>query len=489
MPIDVKQACDMLRQEFTKLIGEPIIEKGLGSLQGDNRSFYVDPLEEVFREILNIAADNAILSDDPALELTHEQLNKVMLYADKSPVSKSFYQYFFDNPSEHRTPKSISKLRMCIGHFQKVAMLDYGSFKRAFVVLHNSRNVAEKASKAVTEIRASDIEPVPITLQPIPEEDLFLLGYLSGPNAQPLHTTAVGLLNESLVLARSSKDPRVTWRSEEKKEDEAKALRADLVENYSGINPRLSASELKPAVFEQILETFERRLKDLQTRQSDAKKNGLINTNRYLTAKRIDVYFATSMRWPMDFRGMHTFVDGVMHNAGLGGLQVNCFDPTVSYAEDPRTKGLIECLMLKRARAAVYVASDRDSFGKDSELATMLVQGKPAIVFVPEGVHNDERARMFRQTHPLSMQVALHSGVAHGVVVVRTQYDCARVLNGLFTNTLELEIVDGEEKNPDDKNYYLIENISGCPIRIVSKHLLLTNCFWNLYFEEENLGP
>jgi hypothetical protein len=137
----------------------------------------------------------------------------------------------------------------------------------------------------------------------------------------------------------------------------------------------------------------------------------------------------------------------------------------------------------------VYVASDRDSFGKDSELATMLVQGKPAIVFVPEGAHNDERARLFRETHPLSMQVALHNGVAHGVMVVRTQYDCARLLNGLFTNTLELEIIDGEEKSPDDKNYYLVENISGCPIRIVSKHLLLTNCFWNLYFEEENLGP
>ena len=191
----------MLRQEFTKLIGEPIIEKGLGSLQGDNRSFYVDPLEEVFREILNIAADNAILSDDPALELTHEQLNKVMLYADKSPVSRSFYEYFFDTPSEHRTPKTITKLRMCIEHFQKVAMLEYGSFKRAFVVLQKSRNVAEEVSKAVTEIRASDILPAPITLQPIPEEDLFLLGYLSGPNAEPLHAAAVSLLNNSLALA------------------------------------------------------------------------------------------------------------------------------------------------------------------------------------------------------------------------------------------------------------------------------------------------
>jgi len=98
----------MLRQEFTKLIGEPIIEKGLGSLQGDNRSFYVDPLEEVFREILNIAADNAILSDDPALELTHEQLNKVMLYADKSPVSKSFYQYFLTTPLSIGLPNLLA---------------------------------------------------------------------------------------------------------------------------------------------------------------------------------------------------------------------------------------------------------------------------------------------------------------------------------------------------------------------------------------------
>lgn len=39
--------------------------------------------------------------------------------------------------------------------------------------------------------------------------------------------------------------------------------------------------------------------------------------------------------------------------------------------------------MLKRARCTIYMAQETDTFGKDSELATTLAQGKPVIVFCP----------------------------------------------------------------------------------------------------------
>lgn len=47
-------------------------------------------------------------------------------------------------------------------------------------------------------------------------------------------------------------------------------------------------------------------------------------------------------------------------------------------------KGLLEGLMLKRARCTIYMVQETDTMGKDSELATTLAQGKPVIAYVPK---------------------------------------------------------------------------------------------------------
>jgi len=59
-------------------------------------------------------------------------------------------------------------------------------------------------------------------------------------------------------------------------------------------------------------------------------------------------------------------------------------------------------------------------------LATFLAQGKPAIVYVPKKEKGDEdyeifeeRTKLFKDLHPLGLQVDLKTGVAHGVIVVR----------------------------------------------------------------------
>ena len=290
------------------------------------------------------------------------------------------------------------------------------------------------------------------------------------------------------------------------------------------------------------------------------------NQDVYLTWDHMDVYFATSMRKRWEFEDLFDFVSGLMTQPALAGLNLRHFDPTQAFTRDRVDKGLVESLMLKRAKCTVYSVQDTDTLGKDSELAATLAQGKPVIAYVPaldvtaravqlagedpatvqdrlrfvlyaddqfaQSVSPEDfdfvrgfqarravRARSAsggrcptpaplppsepttaptsngcagssphrrresttaargrsRSSHPLGIQVNLATGVANGVLVVRTIPDCAELLRRLVTNSLEFDLRETTAM------WYLEERISGCAYRVVSKDRKLTNCFWNFY--------
>lgn len=87
----------------------------------------------------------------------------------------------------------------------------------------------------------------------------------------------------------------------------------------------------------------------------------------------------------------------------------------------------------------------------------------------------DRRAKTLKVSHPLGIQVNLATGVANGVLVVRTIPHCAELLRRVATNALEFELRETATM------WYLEERISGCAYRVVSKDRKLTNCFWNFY--------
>src|SRR5207244_10786541 len=88
----------------------------------------------------------------------------------------------------------------------------------------------------------------------------------------------------------------------------------------------------------------------------------------------------------------------------------------------------------------------------------------------------ETRAHLFREIHPLALQVIVESGVLNGIIVVRSASTCAEVIYRLLTNTIETEV------RSDDQNYRLVEKITGSTLRVVSKHQLLTYAFWTQYF-------
>jgi hypothetical protein len=90
----------------------------------------------------------------------------------------------------------------------------------------------------------------------------------------------------------------------------------------------------------------------------------------------------------------------------LADLNLRYFDPTQSYTANRVNKGLVESLMLKRARCTVYSVQDTDTLGKDSELAATLAQGKPVIAYVPE-IDPARRVAQLLAEDPVAIQERL----------------------------------------------------------------------------------
>jgi hypothetical protein len=92
-------------------------------------------------------------------------------------------------------------------------------------------------------------------------------------------------------------------------------------------------------------------------------------------------------------------------------------------------------------------------------------------------------ADTLKEKHPLGIQVNLNSGVANGVLVVRTIKDCAELVRRVVLRKMEFEV---KHKKREGNRYTLLrEKISGCVFRVVSGDEMLTNVFWNFYLNSD----
>jgi hypothetical protein len=95
----------------------------------------------------------------------------------------------------------------------------------------------------------------------------------------------------------------------------------------------------------------------------------------------------------------------------------------------------------------------------------------------------DKRAKTLRESHPLAIQVNLETGVANGVLVVRSIPDCAALLRRILLYSMEFDLEEESRVGYSDKDsmWNLRERISGCIFRVVTNDRKLSNCFWNFY--------
>lgn len=103
------------------------------------------------------------------------------------------------------------------------------------------------------------------------------------------------------------------------------------------------------------------------------------------------------------------------------------------------------------------------------------VRNQVVSILVATSLRFERRARIFREVHPLALQVILSSGVLNGILVARSVDSCATVVHALIANDLDLELVF--PKAEGDLNYRLVEKTTGSTIRVISRHQLLRSAF------------
>ncbi len=339
----------------------------------------------------------------PDRQITFEQLNELLLLIEELRVSSAFYRFFILGHTPDRGtnevesgPERSEKAGMDTGfkgvfaslkdikkgttRFRGFAMLAFGNFRFAFRQLSKENQIqrlcdqlrpwAEPTTELETNLqsRPDPIAPIAERETKIPPDETWHLGYL----------TVAGLLSD-LALAeviRASRDGLSLGSLTARLENEGKATL---------IQPVTDHWPADKAVVEKLANSIDDLLEDgwkLQAAVQENTDKGIQNTQRYLTWDFMDVYIATSMRYPWEFKETHDFVDRVFNHGDLNPLKLRWFDPTQSYEAGVIDKGLVEALMLKRARCTLYMVQESDTLGKDSELAATLAQGKPVVAYI-----------------------------------------------------------------------------------------------------------
>jgi len=287
------------------------------------------------------------------VKLTFEEFNELLLLFNQDRVGRPFFSFFFLDKDPRNGDGmgsfSLADLKDGIRKFRAFAMLCFGNFRFAYRKLSE-----EEDADAFMKI----LDPWNRDSQ---EEERKLKN-----RKKPLASISA---NGDEILAGD------TWLCGYISADQLKF-------DEKTLDAKVEQAE-KTGKLEDQYEKASEELSRLLERQRDAREKGKRNTVKYLTRDCIDVYVATSMRHAWEYEETAKFINQVFHQELTDLPDVRWFDPTQSFSEVTIDKGLVEALMLKRAKCTIYMAQESDTLGKDSELAATLAQGKPVIAYIP----------------------------------------------------------------------------------------------------------
>ena len=127
---------------------------------------------------------------------------------------------------------------------------------------------------------------------------------------------------------------------------------------------------------------------------------------------------------------------------------------------------------VKCAKALLYCAGKKDSYGKDAEAAMALSLGKPVIFLCEE----DQKTRFFKDIHPLSRLVEFETGVPVGAMATSSVDDVIVLLRRLFENRMEYSL-----EQPRRGYFRVVEKLTGSTVRFQTNDQLLRETFWHCY--------
>lgn len=450
-------------------------------------------LEDLTGQRVPLPSSTATRAVKKALELLtgdgralgYSQLNELFLLLGYDRITPEFFRYIAGGPDAYLD--SMDQFREGVDRFRKLALLRFGNVKYAFKNLSRSPEELElwlgvfaPASEEFFTERHDPVQPI----EPISGEDTFYLGYIV----------------ERELARRLLENPA----DEEAKEAEAKRqaivhagirnheayLTSDHLDVYVATSMRerheyLLVADLTKKIFSSGgLAVLKLRWFDpTQAYCHDRIDKGLSEALMLKRAK-CTLYLAQEA----DTLGK----DSELASTLAQGKPVIAFvpEPGPGYVNDliERFKGLYpgkseRDLILEQLQIFEPGAAWKDPIVRRWLEAEEDFDLQPAKERLSKSIvsHYEQRARTLREVHPLGIQVNLTTGVANGVLVVRSIEDCAELIRRVLMGTLEFDL---QTRIIQDREYiFLREQISESVFRVMTGDAMLTNAFWNFYLE------
>lgn len=438
------------------------------------------------RAPLDGAPSDLEILEAPGADLGYSQLNELLLLFGFDRITHSFFRYLLDGETEYQSGQafdSSGSLTAGVDRFRELAVLLYGNVKFAFKSLSRDTDLLADMLDSIVPIAESEFmsrhRPV-LPLDDIPPTDAYLTGYLierelrdrladnpDDEKARSLEARRVNVVtrakaNQNAYLASDHLDVYVATSMREKHE-------------FSAINRLTSEIFGDPAVRDLKLRWFDPTQAYCQDRIDKGLSEALMlrraSCTIYLAQESDtlgkDSELASTLAQGKPVVAYIPDVTNDYFTAHMEGLRES--HPTQSNAE----------LLLAQLRIydpgsawtdpVVREWSTDPSSANEPELRQRVVESTRA--------HFEKRATTLRDSHPLGIQVNLQTGVANGVLVVRSTESCAQLIRNIVLQSLEFELQEADE------GLVLREKISECIFRVMTKDSMLTNTFWNFYLD------
>jgi hypothetical protein len=438
--------------------------------------------------------DKTLQNFDPFKDghtIGYSQFNEILLMFGYNRVSNSFFQFLVDGNLKYQNGSqitSLTQLKNGVFNFLKVALLYLGNIEFAFTELSWNIPSLDEYLISTTEINESDYRlrhKQLLELERIPPEKTYFLGYKiieeinEAKNSQGNQAQEMEKERENII-----KKGEKNFRS---------YLISDHMDIYVATSMRLK-HEYK-MVNKWIDKIFsDQQLSDLNLRWFDPTQafckdridKGLSEALMLKRAK-CTLYLAQET----DTLGK----DSELASTLAQGKPVIAYVPAadeqylheliadISNFDKKKSREDILLEILEFTNPLIVWHEKRIRQFLDDRKSLNTKELEKIVLKKIKDLYN-KREKMLRDIHPLGIQVNLDSGVANGLLVVRNISSCVKLIKNIVLNKLEFDL---DYKFFDKKLYIILkEKISNCVFRIVTGDKLLTNSFWNFYFENED---
>lgn len=442
--------------------------------------------EEIFERIV-------MIGESP---LSKVQLNQLFSISGLPGMTFGFFRYYWLSTPEMHTYntakvdgykeeflrgefiRSLDHLHWGLKRIYFDSLLYFGNISNGYRIL-SKKNESElivffKEKRFDTETIKRRGEALDFEF--IEKEDRYLISEMAcktyeAPDEDENNLKNFLIENYTLALKQGRKKPKIKDLLEGKYlKEEAKN------QNTNILQLKFSAEDIMEKEIENEAD-IDRYYGDVARRFTDSRKKAVKNTKYYLSlVSDLDVYVATSMRTKEDFVEMANTCEKIFHDPKIADLHLRYFDPTISAANGHEDKGLIECLMVKAAKALIYTSGTKESYGKDAEAAMALSSGKPVIFYSTD----PNKANFYKHIHPLTKLIDFSTGIANGAVVTFSLDQLVEIIRRLFANEMEYTL---DQEKPG--YFRLKEKLTDSIVRVQTNDVLLYKSFWNYFTRME----